>query len=65
MTRNLRFLIDDLASGNPNFGEELYSLSFPVDIINVIIASSIKDFNKRINRKYMPQLTGWPTLLFL
>ena len=41
----LPFLIDNLASADPSFGEELYSQSFLIIIIDLIIASSIKDKN--------------------
>ena len=52
--RNHHFSIDNLASANPSFGEELYSRSFLVDVIDSLIAWSIKDTEN--NRKYMPQL---------
>ena len=39
----LPFLTDNLASASSNVGEELYSWSFLVDIIDLIIVSSIKD----------------------
>ena len=48
------FDIDNSASANPSFGEELNSRSFIADIIELIIASSIKDI--KIIGKYMPQL---------
>ena len=54
MKGNRRFSINNLASANPSFGEELYCQSFLVDIIDLIVASSIKDI--KTDRKYMPWL---------
>ena len=54
MTRNSRFLIDNLASADPSFGDELHRRSFLVDIIDLVIALSIKRI--KINRKYMSRL---------
>ena len=53
--RNRRFFIDNLTSDNPSFGEELYSRSFLVDIIDLITASIIKDM--KINGNYMQRLS--------
>ena len=38
MTRNRRFSIDNLASANLSFGEQLYGRLCHVDIIDLIIA---------------------------
>ena len=43
MRRNSKFFIDNLASVNLSFGEELYSLSFLVDVIDLIIVSPMKN----------------------
>ena len=37
------FFIDNLASANPSIGEELNGQSFLIDVIHLIIASSVKD----------------------
>ena len=46
--------IENLASANPNFGEELNSRSVLINVIDLIIASLIKHF--KINQKYIPRL---------
>ena len=45
---------DNLASANLSFGEGLYSRSFLVDVIDLLIASSIKGI--KFYWKYMPRL---------
>ena len=54
--RNLLFLIDNLASADPSFGEEFYSWMFFFDEIDLIIALLIKGI--WINRKHMQRLSN-------
>ena len=53
MKRNHCSLIDNLAFADLSFGENLISRLFLIDIIDLVIASSMKDI--KINQKYMPR----------